>query len=256
MTVTQVFDVTTATFEQEVMERSKTTPVLLDFWAEWCDPCKTLGPVLERLADEFGGAFLLGKVDSEQQRDLAYAFQVQGIPFCVLLVNGRPVDGFQGALPEEEIRKFLERNSIVPAGGAPEPAAEEVDPDSPAARLQRALAAAQRGAVAEARAELADFPQDDEDFDRARRLGEAMDFLDAPLDAQGSEVEAVLEGARQELLAGDPGGAMEQILRAVAMDKGYANGLPRQAMLLCFLLVGEDDERLDPFRRRLATLLY
>lgn len=256
MTVSQVFDVTTATFEQEVMERSKTTPVLLDFWAEWCDPCKTLGPVLERLAEEFGGAFLLGKVDSEQQRDLAYAFQVQGIPFCVLLVNGRPVDGFQGALPEEEIRKFLQRNSIAPAGGAAEAADEEVDPDSPAARLDRALAAARSGAVKEARAELEDFPQDDEGFDRARRLGETMQFLEAPLDEQGSEVEAVLKAAREELLAGNQGGAMEQILQAVAMDKGYASGLPRQAMLLCFLLVGEDDERLDPFRRRLATLLY
>ena len=256
MTVTQVFEVTTATFEQEVMQRSKTTPVLLDFWAEWCEPCKTLGPVLERLADEFGGSFLLGKVDSEQQSDLAYAFQVQGIPFCVLLVDGRPVDGFQGALAEEEIRKFLQKHSIAPAGGVSEQAEEEVDPDSSAARLQRALAAAASGSVADARAELADFPQDDEDVDRARRLGEAMQFLEASLDEQGSEVEVVLKGAREQLLAGNKGGAMEQILEAVAMDKSYANGLPRQAMLLCFLLVGEEDERLDPFRRRLATLLY
>jgi len=258
MTVAPVFDVTAATFEQEVMERSRTTPVLLDFWADWCDPCKTLGPILERLADEFGGSFLLGRIDSERQPDLAAAFQVQGIPYCVLIDGGRPIDGFQGALSESQVRQFLQRHGIGPAAGAaaPEPAAVEVDPDSPGARLDRALAAARSGAVAQARTELVDFPDDDQRFDRARRLGHTLMFLEAPLDDGAAGAEGLLAGARQRLLAGDSDAAMGQILEAVMADKGFRDGLPRQAMLLCFLLVGEEDERLDSYRRRLATLLY
>src|SRR5688572_5799758 len=96
-----VFEVTADTFPTEVLERSRTVPVLLDFWAEWCGPCKTLTPILEQAARDYGGAFVLGKVDTEREQELAYAFQVQSIPFVVLMKGRKPVDAFAGAVGDK-----------------------------------------------------------------------------------------------------------------------------------------------------------
>lgn len=258
MSAPLVFDVTATNFQQEVVERSMTTPVLLDFWASWCGPCRQLGPILEQLAQDYGGSFALGKIDTESERELAQAFQVQGIPFCVLIDQGRPADAFQGALRETEVKRFLQRNAIGPAErpqeGEAAPAPAE-DPASPKARMARALLAARGGDAAAARRELERFPEEDELAGPAQRLADVVAFLDAPL-AEGKGASGVLAEARRALLAGDLEGAMERILEAVAVDKAFGGGMPRKAMLLCFLLVGEDDERLDDYRRRLATLLY
>jgi putative thioredoxin len=123
-----MIDVTLENFEAEVIKASMSRPVLVDFWAPWCGPCKVIGPLLEKLEAEYAGRFKLVKIDSDQEQQLAGAFGVRSIPTCVLLMNGQPVDGFMGALPEGKIKEFLDKH--VPVGG-PEPEEEDVEPEEP-----------------------------------------------------------------------------------------------------------------------------
>ena len=103
-------DVTMENFEADVIAASQTTPVLVDFWADWCGPCKSLGPVLEKLEADYQGRFKLAKVNADTQQELASAFGVKSLPTCILLIGGRPVDGFMGALPLAQVREFLDKH--------------------------------------------------------------------------------------------------------------------------------------------------
>jgi putative thioredoxin len=141
-----MIDVTIENFEQEVIAASLNQPVLVDFWAPWCGPCKALGPVLEKLETAYGGAFRLVKINSDEEQQLASAFGVRSIPTVILMKNGQPVDGFMGALPEGKVREFLDKH--VQALEAEEEAEEEPAPEEPGAldpaaqleRLQHAVA--------------------------------------------------------------------------------------------------------------------
>ena len=105
-----MIDVTMENFEADVIAASQTTPVLVDFWADWCGPCKSLGPVLEKLETAYAGRFTLVKVNADTEQQLAGAFGVKSLPTCILLMGGRPVDGFMGALPEGKVREFLDKH--------------------------------------------------------------------------------------------------------------------------------------------------
>ena len=105
-----MIDVTVENFEAEVLQASTQIPVLVDFWAPWCGPCKSLGPVLEKLEADYGGRFKLVKINSDDEQQLAQAFGIRSIPTCVLIKDGKPADGFMGALPEGKVREFLDKH--------------------------------------------------------------------------------------------------------------------------------------------------
>ncbi len=123
-----MIDVTLNNFEAEVIAASAHTPVLVDFWANWCAPCTTLGPILEKLETAYAGRFILAKIDNDSQTQLASAFGVRSLPTCILLIHGRPVDGFTGLLPESQIREFLDKH-------LPSVAEVEAQEDSDAAQV-------------------------------------------------------------------------------------------------------------------------
>ena len=252
MTPPPVFDVTAAGFQSDVLERSATLPVLLDFWAEWCAPCRALLPVLEKVALEYGGTFAVARVDTERDPELAQAFQVQSIPSCVLMVNGRPVDGFTGAIAEPELRSFLSKSGIEPGKAADEPE----DETGVRATLARAREAAGAGDAARVRELLDGFPEEDQERDAAKRLLGGIELFEADLGRDSVTPGAELQRSRDAVLAGRIEEAMELALQSIAADKEFRNGLGRRAMLLFFSLLGEENEACDQFRRRLATLLY
>ena len=141
-----MIDVTVANFDADVIEASQTTPVLVDFWAPWCGPCKSLGPVLEKVESEYAGRFRLVKINSDEEQELAGAFGIRSIPTCVLMVDGKPVDGFMGALPEGQVKAFLDKH--LPAANELEALNEEEqalealadgDAETALAKLQHAV---------------------------------------------------------------------------------------------------------------------
>lgn len=285
-TAPHVFDATAQNFEAEVLQRSLQTPVLLDFWAEWCAPCKTLGPVLEKLADEFGGAFRLAKVDVEAEQELGAAFQIRSIPTVVLVKDGQLVDGFQGALPEGQLREFLKHHGIEPAAAAPEepaeePAAEAIDPQAEVARLRAeieaapdkaelkldlALALLGTGDAAEAERLLDGLPANLATDDRAVRARARLGFAALLAGAPAPEaLEAAIAadpgdlGARHllgvhRIVAGRSEEGLEQFLEMLRRDRGFRDGLPRLALLDAFRVI-EDVDLVGRYRRRMASLL-
>ena len=282
-----VFDATAATFETEVLGRSAQTPVLVDFWAEWCGPCKQLGPVLEKLATEYNGAFVLAKVDVDKEQELGAAFQVRSIPTVFLVKGGQLVDGFPGALPEGQLREFLAHHGIQPAAAsapavaedaAPAPADPHAEvmrlrsevaeqPDDDARKLDLALALLKTGAAHEAEQLLDALPANLAHDDRAVRARARLGFAALLKDAPPVEVlEAAIAGnpddlrARhllgvQRLVAGDSQAGLEQFLEMLRRDRAYEDGLPRKALIDAFRVV-EDEDLVGTYRRRMSSLLF
>ncbi|MBU4507750.1 MAG: thioredoxin, partial [Gammaproteobacteria bacterium] len=138
-----MINVTVANFETEVIEASMQTPVLVDFWAPWCGPCKVIGPLLEKIETDYAGRFKLVKIDSDQEQQLGAAFGIKSIPTCILMVNGQPVDGFTGALPEGKVKEFLDKH-LPPGEELPaeeEPALEaDTSPEAVLEKLRQDVA--------------------------------------------------------------------------------------------------------------------
>ncbi len=275
-----VVDVTDESFEQ-VAQLSAAVPVVVDLWAEWCQPCKTLGPVLEKVTRELEGRVLLAKVDVDANPGLAQAFQAQSIPTVVALVGGRPVPLFQGAMPEAQVREvFAQLLQLAAQHGvsgrvnAPEdeaaegsetPAAPE-EPRIPPAHLA-AVEAAERGdyaaAVAEWEAVLAKAPADAEaraalvQMKLLQRLeGRTADEIRAAAAADAKDVEAQLRVADLDISGGHVEDAFLRLLDLFAESGDEDRAVIRERLLELFEVVGVADPRVVAARGRLANLLY
>jgi len=280
-----VFDASLPTFEQDVILKSKEVPVLVDFWATWCGPCKTLGPMLEKLAVEFAGGFLLAKVDVDKEQQLAGYFQIKSVPTVMLVRDGQIVDGFPGALPEGQLREFLKHHGILPKAvveAAPEVSSAPVDPHEEVIRLRAAvqaepekdefkldlaLALLGTGGLAEAEKLLDALPANLASDERAvkahARLGFANLLKDAPprqpleaaIVADPGDLRARhLLGVRL-LLEGETEAALQQFLEMLQRDRRYQDQLPKKALIDAFRVI-DDAELVGAYRRKMASLLF
>ncbi len=274
-------DVGLADFQQHVLDESKHRPVVVDFWAPWCGPCKSLKPILEKLAAEYGGSFLLAKVNSDDNQELAARYGVRGIPSVKAFVNGAMVDEFSGALPEGEVRVFLDRLIPSPAeelraqaaglraagdlSAALQALAEasRVDPAHLGVRLDAAEIMLDLGEADEARRLIASVPDDADP--RVAQLkarlqfmgvaGEDVAALTAQVAANENDLAARLQLANLLVGAGQYEAGMDQLLEIVRRDRGFEDDIGRKTLLSVFDLLG-GGELVSRYRRQLSSLLY
>jgi putative thioredoxin len=278
-----MIDVTIANFETEVIEASHSLPVLVDFWAPWCGPCKSLGPVLEKVEAEYAGRFQLVKINSDEEQELAGAFGIRSIPTCVLMVGGQPVDGFMGAQPAGQIKAFLDTH-LPPAAeefeaeAAPQPDhAEEGDAQGALEGLADALAQdpgnddlrfdyvkrlISHGRLAEAAAALApamgQIPLQLR-FEALQQWLNALEFVgndprgqwrlgqfDEAISANKRDFDSRFAKSRVLIATGQWTDAMEELLEIIMRDKKWADEAPRKTYVALLELLSPPKPKAAP----------
>lgn len=270
-----IVDIAEDTFQAEVLDRSFQVPVLIDLWATWCEPCKQLSPILEKLATEAAGSWILAKVDVDANPRISQALKVQSIPTVFAVLGGQLVPGFQGALPEAQVREFV--GAVLKAGrdaglsGAPAaPADAEGEDATPETPLDQRFAAAEQAlqdgdfalAAQAYQVILTAEPANAEAALALRqvRLLQRIDALDPAVVARAAtapeDVEAQLAAADQELAGNDVDAAFARLLGLVRRAAGADRDLVRDRMIEYFELIGADDPRVPPARRALTNALF
>lgn len=283
-----IFDVTGASFEQLVLENSFHKPVLVDFWAEWCAPCKALMPLLAKITEEYQGELVLAKVNCDVEQDVVARFGVRSLPTVVLFKDGQPVDGFAGAQPESAIRAMLAPHVQAPA----EPEADLLesaqamfaegrigdaenllkqllteDNENAAALILYARCLAERGELGEAEAVLNAVKGDEHKqalagareqltfLRQAKDLPEVAD-LKSRLAQNADDDESAYQLAIQQLARQQHEAALDGLLKLFVRNRGYAEGLPHKTLLQVFDLLGSDHPLVTTYRRKLYQALY
>lgn len=265
-----VVDVTDATFNQ-VLEASSQVLIVVDLWATWCEPCKQLSPVLERLAAAGNGAWILAKVDVDANPRIAQAFGVQSIPTVVALAAGQPVDAFAGALPEPQVREWISSlldalRDKLPGIRAAEEAAGPVEPEPEDPRFVAAEQAQQDGDYAAAAAAYREILAAEPDHPQAiaglawaeffARVESLPDDALERADADPADVAAAMDAADLQVASGNAAAGFTRLVEAVRRTADPERGAARQHLLDLFALFGTDDPDVIAARRALAAALY
>ncbi|WP_433175306.1 tetratricopeptide repeat protein [Actinoallomurus sp. CA-150999] len=269
-----VIDVTDATFNTEVVDRSRSVPVLIDFWADWCEPCKQLGPILEKLAGEAAGSWVLAKVDIDANPALAQQLSrmgVQGIPFVAAVVAGQMLPVLNGAAPESQVRQVLDQlfaalreQGLLPEGAGPEAAAEQpaADPleieaeaalqrgdlDAAGAAFGRILETSPNDPFAKSGLALVELQRRAQSYDPA---AVRKDAAERPGDAA-----AQVKAADLELIEGRVEEAFDRLIGAVRRTSGDERDTARKHLVALFEVLPPDDPRVGHARRKLASALF
>ena len=267
-----VIDVTEETFNDDVALRSRTTPVIVDLWAEWCGPCKQLSPVLEKLANEAGGKWILARIDVDANPRLAQAFQAQSIPMVVAIIGGQMVDAFLGAMPEAQIKQWLAQVlAVAEQLGVRQAGEDGAEPADALDDLPPALSAARdamEGGVLDGAARalekaLADAPGDPlakswlSQVNLMRRVSSADPVtVSREAAAHPDDVAAQLRVADFEMAGGDAEKAFDRILAVIKRTAGADRNTARLHLLDLFEVLPPDDERLKKARTQLTLLLF
>ena len=269
-----VFEVPEETFNDDVVYRSRTTPVIVDLWAEWCGPCKQLSPVLEKLANEANGAWVLAKVDVDANPRLAQAFQAQSIPMVVAIIGGQMVDAFLGAMPEAQVKQWLTQvlavadqlgvqtgaapadeagdeaaaDDLPPALAAARDAMEEGDLDAAAQALEKALADAPADALAKSWLAQVNLIRRASSYDPATVSREAA--------AAPDDIDAQLRMADVQMASGDADEAFDRVLGVIKRTSGAERNTARLHLLDLFEILPPNDDRVKKARTQLTLLLF
>ncbi len=281
-----MIDATLSTFERDVLEASAEAPVLVDFWAPWCGPCKSLGPLLERLERDYGGRWRLVKVNSDTNPELTASFSVRSIPYCVAFVDGNPVAQFMGAQPEAYVRAFLDR--LIPNPSETEHrAAQEamtqgqveiaeqhlknaiaLDPANDGARLAMIGLLLDRADDAGARAQfdiLSSNAEQQSAYAAVRTRLEAaeraaslppVESLIERIGSDESDLQARLDLAEIKIAERAFRPALEQLLQIVRLDRGFGDDIGRRKMLAVFEMAAEQPGLVDEYRSKLSAVLF
>jgi putative thioredoxin len=278
----QIADVTELDFEEKVLLASTKRPVLVDFWAPWCGPCRQLAPVLEKIASEFAGRLDVVKVNTDDEMQLAGLFGIRSLPTVLLFRDGRPIDGFMGAQPASVIRELIAAHvgeAEAPVEGEPEPALPPADrvadlrarvaaePDKGELKLDLAEALIEIGETAEATQILDALPPDLAETDKGRRLKAQLNFhavlRDAPPLDELKRIVASDPGnlrARHQLgvrllTSGHTEAALEEFLEIMRRDRKFEDDLGRRTLIEAFRVI-DDEDLVSATRRRMSALIF